>query len=94
MSSQLVRSRTDRMVSGVCGGLAKYLGIDPALVRLAFVLGVFVGGVSPLVYIVLWLIMQEEPAQAPPASVIHVLPDHPRPVNEWKYDPVTGQRIQ
>jgi phage shock protein C len=35
---RLYRSRTDRMIAGVCGGLAKHFGIDPTLVRLAFVI--------------------------------------------------------
>ena len=38
MENRLVRSRTDRMVGGVCGGLARYLGVDATLVRLVFVL--------------------------------------------------------
>ena len=36
--TRLMRSETDKMVAGVCGGLADYMGVDPVLVRLAFVL--------------------------------------------------------
>jgi phage shock protein C len=76
------------MIAGVCGGLARYFNIDAAIVRLVFVLAVFAGGVSPLVYLVLWIIMPEE------KPTTNALPDHPRPVEEWKYDPYTGERIR
>jgi phage shock protein C len=88
MTSQLIRSRADRMIGGVCGGLARYFNIDSAIVRLVFVLAVL-SGVSPLVYLVLWIVMPEEQA----APTISALPDHPRPVEEWKFDPYTGERI-
>lgn len=60
---RLVRSRTDRMIAGVCGGLAEYLQIDPSIIRLVFVmLALLSGGTFFFVsiYIVLWLIMPEE----------------------------------
>ena len=88
MNTQLTRSSSDRMIGGVCGGLARYFGIDSSIVRLVFVLLVL-SGVSPLVYLVLWVVMPEEQV-APPAA----LPDHPRPVEEWKYDPYTGEKIE
>jgi len=61
MKKQLVRSRSDRMIGGVCGGLADYFGIDVALVRLAFVLGELLtaGAGGVLVYVVLWALMPE-----------------------------------
>ncbi|WP_026369788.1 PspC domain-containing protein [Kallotenue papyrolyticum] len=59
-TKRLARSTTDRMIAGVCGGIANYLNIDPTLVRLAFVLLVLVGGVSPLVYLILWAVMPAE----------------------------------
>ena len=52
---RLYRRSTDRVLAGVCGGLAAYFGIDPILVRLAFVLLAFLGGASILAYIVLWI---------------------------------------
>lgn len=59
---KLYRSNTDKMIAGVCGGLAKYFGVDPTLVRLIFALLVFFGVGSGLVlYIVLALIMPLEP---------------------------------
>ncbi len=61
---RLYRSRTDRMVSGVCGGLGQYFNIDPTLVRLLFLLLVFAGGGGVLIYIVLAIIVPEEGATA------------------------------
>lgn len=61
-SKYLTRSRSQRQIAGVCGGLADYLGVDPALVRIAFVLGAFTGlGIG--LYLLLWLVM---PADEPP----------------------------
>ena len=58
----LYRSNTDKMVAGVCGGLAQYFGVDSTLVRLIFALLVFFGVGSGLVlYIILALIMPLEP---------------------------------
>jgi phage shock protein C len=59
MKSKLARSSTDRMVSGVCGGLAAYLGIEAVWVRLFFVLTVMANGFGLLVYLILWIIMPE-----------------------------------
>lgn len=58
---RLVRSRDDRWISGVCGGVAKYFGIDSNLVRLLVVIGTVLGFGSLLVaYIVAWILMPEE----------------------------------
>ena len=51
---RLTRSSTDRMVGGVCGGLANYLGVDSTLVRIIFVVLVL-SGASPLIYAILWV---------------------------------------
>ncbi len=59
-SGRLTRSNTDRIVAGVCGGIANYLKVDPMLVRLAFVLLVWLGGVSPLIYLILWAVLPTE----------------------------------
>lgn len=60
-SKKLYRSRTDRKIAGVCGGLGEYFGIDPTLMRLLFVLGlIFVGG-TLLAYIILMIVIPEEP---------------------------------
>jgi phage shock protein C len=59
---RLVRSRSKRMFLGVCGGLGEYFDIDPTVVRLLFVVGVFIGGTSIAVYAVLALIMPAQEA--------------------------------
>ncbi len=58
---QLRRSRTNRRIAGVCGGLGAYFGIDPTLIRLLFVLLALPGGAPGLlIYLILWLVMPEE----------------------------------
>jgi len=56
------RSRKERMIGGVCGGLANYFGIDPTLVRLLFVLGLFAVGGTFWAYIIMMIVIPEEPA--------------------------------
>ncbi len=53
--SRLYRSSTDKVVAGVCGGLAAYFKLDPALVRLVFLVFALAGGASLAVYIILWI---------------------------------------
>ena len=60
-AKRLVRSRDDRWVAGVCGGVARYAGVDANLVRLIVVLGTVFGFGSLLVaYLVAWVLMPEE----------------------------------
>ncbi len=62
LRKRLYRSRTDRMVAGVAGGLANYFGIDPTLVRLLWLLAFLPGGVPGLaLYVLAWLIIPLEP---------------------------------
>ena len=61
---KLYRSRSDRMVAGVAGGLAEYLNIDATIVRLLFVFFALAGGPGLLVYIVMLLVVPEEPLGA------------------------------
>lgn len=57
----LVRSRSDRMIAGVCAGLADYLNIDPTIIRLLFVLGFFTfNGAVLLVYIIMAIVTPEQ----------------------------------
>jgi len=62
MAKRLYRSRTDRMVAGVCGGLAEYFGIDPTIVRLVFVLLALIPGPGVLAYIVMAIVTPEQPS--------------------------------
>lgn len=58
---RLRRSRSDRMLAGVCSGIANYLRVDPTLVRVGFaVLAIITWGVALLAYVVGWVVMPEE----------------------------------
>ena len=59
--SGLQRSRSQRMIGGVCGGLAEWLGWDPTLVRALYVLASVLSAAFPgiLAYVVLWILMPE-----------------------------------
>ena len=59
--TRLRRSATDRMVGGVCGGLAGYSGIDAVLWRVAFVALTVLGGSGLLFYVLLWVLMPAAP---------------------------------
>jgi|SRR5712664_3979276 len=59
-AAQTFRRGNDRILGGVCSGLAEGLRIDPLWVRLGFVLLAFLQGVGLLIYIVLWLVMPEQ----------------------------------
>lgn len=61
---RLHKSRTDRMVDGVCGGVARYLGVDSTLVRILWVLLTIMGGSGVVLYIVAMIIMPAEPMNA------------------------------
>ena len=63
----LTRSRTDRLMAGVCGGLAEWLGWDPTLVRIAYVILSLCSTTFPglLVYVVLWVAMPEADVRGP-----------------------------
>ena len=54
---RLTRSRRDRKIAGVCGGLADYSGIDATLIRILFVIIALAGGGGLLIYLALWLIL-------------------------------------
>src|SRR4029079_2976371 len=58
--ARIRRSRSDRKVAGVAGGLAGPLDIDPVILRVAFVVLTFFGGVGLLLYIALWLLLPED----------------------------------
>ena len=61
-STPLRRSRSDRMVAGVIGGLARYLGIDSTLARVLYVVGSLLSAAfhGALVYVILWVLIPEE----------------------------------
>jgi len=57
---KLYRSTKDKKLVGVCSGLASYFNLDPAIVRIIFLLTALVWGVSVVIYIVCWICMPEE----------------------------------
>ena len=64
------RSRSDRVIAGVCGGVGRYLGVDPVLLRIAFIILALANGLGVIAYVVCWVAIPEErPDQpsAPPA---------------------------
>ena len=58
---RLYRSQTNKVVAGVCGGLAEYFNIDPVIPRIIFLLTVLPGGISILAYFIFWIVMPSEP---------------------------------
>ena len=61
MEKKLYRSRTEKKLAGVCGGLATYLNVDVSVIRLIWVLAVLFAGCGLLAYIVCALVIPEEP---------------------------------
>lgn len=57
MSTRITKSKTDKVIDGVCGGLAEYFGIDSVIVRLIFVVLIFFNGIGLFLYIILVIIM-------------------------------------
>ncbi|MGB7340975.1 MAG: PspC domain-containing protein [Phototrophicaceae bacterium] len=58
-NKQLTKSSTEKRIAGVAGGLAEYFDVDPALVRLAFVLFTFLGGPGMIIYIILAIVLPD-----------------------------------
>lgn len=60
-ANRLYRSKTDKVIGGVSGGLGNYFNIDPVIVRVLFVLLAIFGGSGVLVYIIMWIVIPEQP---------------------------------
>lgn len=86
MTDRLYKSRTDRVISGVAGGLAEQLNVDPSIVRVAWVvLAIVSGGIVGLVYLVMMIVVPEPPVEWPAGGAFGRTPEPPRPG-----DPVAG----
>ena len=58
--SMLKRNTKNKIIGGVCSGLARHLGIEPLLVRLGFVFMFLWAGIGPLLYLLLWILMPKD----------------------------------
>ena len=67
---RLTRSTRDRWLTGVCGGVAEYTGIDPTIVRVAFALVALAGGSGVAAYALAWLIIPSADAAASRADLL------------------------
>lgn len=65
---RLYRSRDNRMIAGVCGGIGEYFNIDPTLIRLLLLFLTIWGGGGVVVYFIAWLIIPEAPVTSAPPS--------------------------
>jgi phage shock protein C len=61
---KLYRSRTNRKLAGICGGLAQYFNLDATLMRVLFVVLAVLGGSGLVIYLVMWIIVPNEPQGA------------------------------
>jgi phage shock protein C len=66
---RLSRSRTDRKIAGVAGGIARHFGVDSTLIRVLWVLAVVFGGFGLLLYIILWIVLPEGDEEPPSGAV-------------------------
>jgi len=66
MPKKIYRSKTDRKIAGVCGGLAEYFNIDSTWIRIITILLVLVDGIGILLYLIAWIIIPENPHQKSP----------------------------
>lgn len=69
-TKRITRSRSERMIAGVAGGLAAYFNIDPIFVRIAFVVLTLINGIGAILYLVLWLIVPNEGSLAEGRSTV------------------------
>ncbi len=61
MEKRLYRSRTDKQIAGVCGGLGRYFGIDPTIIRLGWVIAAFCAGGGIFAYVIAMIVVPMEP---------------------------------
>ena len=58
---KIFRSKKDRVIAGVCGGIAEYFNVDPTLIRLLWVVFTLMGGSGIIAYIICWIVIPERP---------------------------------
>ena len=57
MADKRLSRSNNKMIGGICAGIAEYLGLDPTIVRIVWVLLFFFAGFGILIYLILWIIM-------------------------------------
>lgn len=60
VKKKLYRGKKERMIAGVCGGVAEYLNVDPTIIRLLWVLGSLIWGAGIILYLLAWIIIPEK----------------------------------
>ncbi len=104
---RLRRSRSDKLVAGVAGGIGHYLAVDPVVVRIVFVVLTLMNGVGLLAYLILWAVTPAEPQphpRAPESRGPSQQPDARGRGGKWqvfvagsarraRFDPMTGQPL-
>jgi phage shock protein C len=63
VEKRLYRSRVNRTIAGVCGGLGEYFAVDPVFIRIAAVLLIFADGIGLLGYLIAWLVIPKRPLE-------------------------------
>ena len=61
---RLYRSRENRVIAGVAGGIAEYFNIDPVIIRMVFILLLFAGGMGIIIYLLAWILVPENPGSS------------------------------
>ncbi len=107
VTQRLTRSSSDKVIAGVCAGIGQYFGIDAVIVRLIMVALVFAGGITILLYPILWLVMPVDGVGQP--TLREGLQDIQRQAQAFgqqasqsvqstfttpRFDPQTGQPLQ
>lgn len=69
VAKRLMRSSRDKKIAGVCAGLAEYFDLDPTIIRVVWLLAIFLGGTGVLAYLILWIVLPVAPLySAPPVT--------------------------
>lgn len=63
---RIYRSRTDKIVAGICGGLGEYFSIDPVIIRIIFIILLLSVGSGILIYLIAWIVIPLEPEDTVP----------------------------
>jgi phage shock protein C len=92
MNRRLYRSHTESVLGGVAGGVAEYLDLDPAIVRVAWaLLALITGGVFFVLYIVMWIVVPYPPETGEPVAGAPSVPGAAGP-GTWNAQPVPRRR--